>query len=148
MQNYGFKFITTDSPYYEQAVELRFQEFYAPYGLTKAAAQDEFESSSRHLVCVKDDSVIGYVRLTIIENVGVITQYVIRENERGQVYMAQNLIKILIQDLKESGIKKVTGIIKLNVTKSARRMGFAVDDAVIYSKKTGLPHKRIEMLLS
>ena len=148
MDDYLFEFITPESPHYTDAVELRFQEFYAPYGLERDAAQDKYESVSRHLICLKNDILVGYVRLTIVNDEAVISQYVVERNERGQLKIAQKLIRCLLHVAMKENVKKITGEVKLKVAKAAIRFGFSVDDQIVYSKKTGLPHKRIELIVS
>lgn len=137
-------FVNQSDAYYKEAVELRYHIFFKPSGVSKDAVYDFIEDESYHMVAVRDQKVIGYVRLTKEGNMGRVSQFVVEERERGTALIGKKLIDIVEKKAKEERLEYLFGEIRLQVAKAAQAYGFTVGNEIIYSKKTGIPHKRIE----
>lgn len=133
----------TDS-YYQEAVELRYRIFFEPSNVSMDAVYDSIEDESIHVVAVKDKKVVGYIRLTIEGKKGRVSQFVVDESERGLALIGKKLIDFVEEKAKEKKLEYLFGEIRLKVARAAQLYGFTVGDQIIYSKKTGIPHKRIE----
>lgn len=140
-----YLYVDQGSPYYKQAVELRYDVFFKPFKTDFTAVYDDLEDTSLHLVAVCDGIVAGYIRLTINGDTGQISQFVVRPDMRGIKNIAMNLFKELIGKAKKEKLKKLCGNIRLHMEHAAKFYGFNVSEETFPSKKTGLPHKRIEM---
>lgn len=136
--------VSQTDPYYREAVELRYRIFFKPSNASMEAVYDSIENKSYHVVAVRDKKVIGYIRLTNEGNKGRISQFVVDEGERGVALIGKKLIDFVEAKAKEEKLEYLFGEIRLKVTKAAQLYGFTVEDEIIYSKKTGIPHKRIE----
>jgi N-acyl-L-homoserine lactone synthetase len=142
-----YLYIDDKSSYYKQVVELRYQVFFKPFNCNFDTIYDEFENKSIHFIAIYDEKVVGYIRLTIENEIGIISQFVVSEEMRGVKSIAIKLFKELLRKAKLENVKKLTGNIRLHMEVVAKYFGFNVSEESFPSKKTGLPHKRIEMIL-
>lgn len=142
-----FCYIDKDSDYYKQAVKLRYEVFYKPSGVGLEGVYDTVENESIHLAAIMDDKVVGYLRLTVIGDRAQLSQFVVEESKRGQIAIAKGLVEILIAKAKELSVHEIWGEIRLHVARAAKIYGFEVSDEVFASKKTGIPHRRIKMII-
>jgi predicted GNAT family N-acyltransferase len=142
-----YQFIGSESPYYPQCVRLRFEVFYRDSALDLDAAQDEYEARSHHLVAIRAGEVVGYIRLTLDGTTAHLTQFVVAPSMRGKLSLALTLYHRIVAHAAKAGAQRVVGEIRLPLTKAARRAGFTVSDETIPSRKTGIPHRRIELAL-
>ncbi|WP_026882926.1 GNAT family N-acetyltransferase [Clostridium akagii] len=142
-----FCYIDTNSNYYKQAVKLRYEVFYEPSGVGLEGVYDAVENASIHLVAVMADKVVGYLRLTVKGDRGQLSQFVVDESKRGQIAISRGLVERLVTKAKELSVHEIWGEIRLHVAKTAKLYGFEVSDEVFASKKTGIPHRRIKMII-
>lgn len=142
-----YLYIDKVSPYYRKAVDLRYEVFFKPFNTGYSAIYDELEDISLHLVAVYDGGVVGYIRFTIDRDVGIISQFVVSPDMRGIKGIAVNLFRELINKGRAEKLSRIVGNIRLHMENAARYYGFTVSDETFPSPKTGLPHKKIEMLL-
>jgi hypothetical protein len=140
-----YEFISESSPYYAETVRLRYEVFYASSALSLRAVQDDLEFRSRHLVALQGDEVVGYLRLTVEEETGRLTQFTVAPRMRGRGNVARRLYQRIAGEAQRLGATRLVGEIRLPLTKVARSMGFTVDEETVPSPKTGIPHRRIEM---
>ncbi len=139
--------IERESEYYKQAVQLRYRIFFEPSNVSIEAVYDDIENDSIHFAAVKGECVIGYIRLTLQGNRGLVSQFVVTESERGTALIGKRLIEMAEKRARDEKMNYLYGEIRLHVAKAAECIGFQVSDEIIYSKKTGIPHKRIEKIL-
>lgn len=148
MNNLHYQFISPKYPsYYNQTVKIRYKVFYESSNLPLSSVLDDKENNSRHLAAIIDDSVVGYIRITLIDNCAQLSQFFVVKEMRGRLAIARTLFKMAEQKAKELGAKKLYGEIRLPVTETATRYGFTVSKEVFPSSKTGILHRRIEKLL-
>jgi hypothetical protein len=138
-----YLFIDKNSDYYPQSVSLRYETFYREFNLPIHSVQDDLEDSSIHLVALDKEEVVGYIRLTIIQNKGQLTQFSVSDSMRGKLNIAKNLFKEIENKAREHNVKELWGEIRLPVEMSARIYGFSIIGDTFPSKKTGIPHKKI-----
>ncbi|WP_368487996.1 GNAT family N-acetyltransferase [Clostridium sp. BJN0013] len=146
MEQYNIKyiFISLNSKYYNEVVDLRYRVFYKPTNTPISAVFDTLEKRSYHLAAVLNDKVVGYMRLTVDDDIGQLSQFVIEENMRGKITVAKNLFELLVKKAKENNVHELWGEIRLPVTNIAKRYGFSVSNEIFPSSKTGILHRRIE----
>jgi predicted GNAT family N-acyltransferase len=147
MPKIKFQFILRDSEFYKEAVALRYQIFFQPNGTSISAIFDELEDRSFHLVAICENRVVGYIRLTMNEDGAQLSQFVVAPSMRGKGKIAIKLFEKIIAKAKEEMAQKVYGEIRLHVAKAAEKYGFNVSKQIFPSKKTGILHRRIEMVL-
>ena len=140
-----YEFISSESKYYDEAVDLRHKVFFEPSNISREVVFDEFEERSIHLVAIYEDHTVGYFRLTIDNLIGQLSQFVVAADFRGKETVGPLLYKYMLLKAKEQKVKKVVGEIRLRLAKSAEYYGFKVSEEVFPSKRTGIPHRRIEM---
>lgn len=147
MEHIEYFVIERESEYYKQAIQMRYRIFFESSNVSIDAVYDDIENDSIHFAAVKGECVVGYIRLTIQGNRGLVSQFVVTESERGTALIGKRLIEIVEKRAREEKMNCIYGEIRLHVAKAAKCIGFKVSDEIIYSKKTGLPHKRIEKIL-
>lgn len=140
-------FVDINSDYYKQAVKIRYKVFFEPNGVSIEVVYDNIENSSSHLVAIKENTVVGYIRLTIENSQARISQFVVSQEFRGGLQIGKMLVDTIIAKAKEEQVSSVFGEVRLHVAKAAKLYGFNVSDEIIYSSKTGIPHKRIEKII-
>ena len=59
-----FRFINQNSDYYKEALKVREEVFFKNFENSLQLLNDSYEFGSSHLVCLKNNSVIGTGRLT------------------------------------------------------------------------------------
>ena len=148
MDKIEYFMIDTDSEFYNEAVKLRYRVFFESSHSSMDAIYDEIENKSFHIVAVRNNCVLGYIRLTEQGGNGLVSQFVVEENARGTALIGKKLIDMVEQKAREDNLSCLYGEIRLHVEKAAKIYGFEVYDEIVYSKKTGIPHKRIYKSLS
>lgn len=130
-----------DSRLYSQAVALKYDIFYRDHGLPLSAAVDDIENISNHFVAVLgEQDVVGYIRVTLEERKARISQFAVSESMRGKASVSRQLLFAAMEFAKMNSVEMVYGEIRVPLLKSARRFGFIVDESIVASPKTGLPH--------
>lgn len=149
MYKIEYDIVNIGSKYYKEAVEMRYRVFFAPSHISRSVGiYDDFENDSIHIVATGEKRVVGYIRLTIDGNKGLVSQFVVDEKLRGTALIGKNLIDFVEKIAREKKVEYLYGEVRLHVAKAAKYYGFQVSDEVVYSKKTGLAHKKIEKKLS
>ena len=147
IDNIEYLFITPKSEFYSATIELRYKVFYEQTNSPYSCVYDDLEDSSFHLLAVSNSEVVGYLRLTIENGIGQLTQFLVLENMRGKARIAHNLFMLMIDKAKKNNVHSLWGEIRLHMDHAARYYGFTVFEEIFPSEKTGIPHKRIEMVL-
>lgn len=141
-----YKFINQTSPYYTEAVDLRIDLFYKDMENAIDLINDNDESTSLHLVCLNDEKVIGAARLTFKEDIGVISQVVVPrfQQHRG---VGKGLIEMLINECKKQNMHKVILRARQTSIYFYKKFNFEGVGDIYPSKKTGILHQNMELIL-
>lgn len=137
-----YLFIDKTSNLYNQAIELRYKEFFEEFNCSRESIFDEFEESSMHIVAYIDQKVIGYARLFIENSTGEISQLVI-DNEYKEMNIGCELINILINEAIERNLKLIGLDACANGIDFYRNLGFETLGDIFFSNQTDLPHVRM-----
>ena len=139
------KYVIIDekSPLYNEAIDLRYKEFYEKFNRSRESIFDEIEKNSIRIVACIEDKVVGHARLFISDNTGEISQVAVNENYRGMKIGAGVMIGLIDLAAKE-GIEKLSLDARISAIDFYKKLGFEVVSEVFASKKTGLPHVKME----
>jgi predicted GNAT family N-acyltransferase len=133
-------YINTDNPMYKQVVEIRFNIFFKPYNCGWDKVYDALEESAIHLVCVQNQEVLGYGRITFEnKDFATISQLVVKEKFQ-KMGIGKEILKHLIVFSKNKGYKRVTLNAKIQAKEFYEKMGFCSKGDSFLSKKTKLLH--------
>lgn len=147
MQSIDFAYITAGSALHLQAVNLRYQIFFQPFGVPPEEVIDQLEEKSFHLAAVSGDLAIGYGRLTLVNGcMAQISQLVVEPGFRKSG-VGSELLRRLMTRAGEMGATTVFLNSRLPLMAFYARFGFAPVGAVFCSSKTDLPHRRMELSL-
>lgn len=138
-----YLFINEKSNLYNETIDLRYKEFYEKFNRSRESIFDEMEKNSICIVACIQDKVVGHARLYISEDIGKISQVVVNENYRGMRIGAGVMIGLIDIAAKEE-IQKLSLDARISVIDFYEKLGFKVVSEVFASKKTGLPHVRME----
>ena len=144
MDNKKFEFITTESKWYEQVIDLRYSIFYKALGLPKNIVYDKKENKSIHLICRNSDRVLGYGRLTINQDITQISQMAVDPAVQKQG-IGSGLMQRLIKQVEEKDCDKIFLNSRLHVIDFYKRFGFETVGETFLSSRSELPHKRMEI---
>ncbi|PRX29338.1 hypothetical protein BX659_11082 [Orenia metallireducens] len=143
--NNHFEFISLDSKWYEQVVNLRYENFFKDLSLPREIVADSNEEESSHLVCINSERVLGYGRLTIDQNISQISQVVVDLEVRGQG-IGEEIIRRLIERVIENNSDKIYLNARLDAIDFYTKFDFKAVGEVFASDKTGILHQRMERL--
>ena len=146
MDNKKFMFITTDSKWYNQVIDLRYRVFYKELGLPKNIVYDEKEKESIHLICRNSDRVLGYARLTINQYTAQISQMAVEPAVQKQG-IGTGLMQRLIKKAEEKDCDKIFLNSRLHVIDFYKRFGFETVGEKFLSSRSELPHKKMVKIL-
>lgn len=139
-------FIDKESELYESAIDLRYREFYEKFNRTRESIFDEIEDKSLKIVACIDNKVIGHARLFIDNSIGEITQVVVEQNYRS-LNIGANIVKKLIEESKKQSVEKIGLDARIYAIDFYKKLGFKTNGEIFESKKSGLPHIRMEVYL-
>jgi hypothetical protein len=145
-KRYSFSFVEAGSRDYEEALALRFRIFYEPHNLPKDIVADELENRSIHLTASFAKQLVGYGRLTLTQKVAQISQMVVEPSHQGKG-VGSLMMKMLFTKPVESGATMIFLDARLPPIPFYERFGFKRVGSDFPSKKTGLPHHRMERLI-
>lgn len=133
---------------YRDALQLRYEVFFAPHGLGPEVVSDERESSSRHFALVEADRLLAYARLTLgARKQAKISQMVVSPARQG-TGLGSILLAWLIDVCERAGIDKVTLEARVSKSEFYARHGFRCCGETYPSRRTGLPHVHMERCLN
>ena len=135
-----------DSSYYKQCVELRYNEFFVGFNRTRESVFDEFEDESVHIVAYIGDRVIGHARLFVKDYMGEISQVVIDKEFRG-ANIGVNMMTKLLEYSDDHKLKRTELDARIYAINFYRIVGFETYVEEFISKKTALPHIKMERFL-
>lgn len=131
------------SALYNEIIELRYKEFYEKFNRSKESIIDEFEKDGIKAAAKLNNRAVGFARLFINDNAGEISQVVVDENCRG-MKIGAGVMRSLINIADEKGVKGLGLDARIAAIDFYKKLGFVVVSEVFQSKKTGMPHVRME----
>ena len=132
------------SELYNDALDLRYDLFFKKHKLPREILIDEYESRSKHIVLVRDESLIAYGRLTKIDQeICRISQVVVKPAEQGKGY-GTKILHELVKQAEKSGCEKITLNARATAMQLYEKLGFTSNGQEFLSKSTGVPH--VQML--
>jgi predicted GNAT family N-acyltransferase len=139
---------SSDSPLYEETMELRFRTFFKGFGLPKSVTPDALEPESFHFALLNKSELLAYGRLSPLGKGDFrISQVIVPEAHRGNGY-ASVLLAELIDRAKSLGATSV----QLNAQVAAKKLyencGFVVSGDTYKVKLTGVEHVKMVASLS
>ena len=137
-----YLFIDKESELYNQAVELRYKEFFEQFNLPKESLFDEVEDKSIRIVACLQGKVVGHARLFIENSVGEISQVVVDKEYRG-IRIGFGLISSLLDIASNKNTKLVGLDSRVYAINFYRKLGFTTLGDIFPSRRTGLPHIRM-----
>lgn len=137
-----YLFIDKESELYDQAVELRYKEFFEQFNRPKESLFDEVEDKSIQIVACLQGKVVGHARLFIENSIGEISQVVVDKEYRG-MKIGFGLITTLLDFASKENIKLMGLDSRVHAINFYRKLGFTTLGDIFPSWKTGLPHIRM-----
>ena len=141
-----YLFSDRESEYYKQAVELRYNEFFVGFNRPKETLFDEFENESIQVVACLNGKVIGHTRLFVKDSEGEISQVVIDKNYRG-LKLGINMMNTLLAYADKEKVKRIELDARMYAIEFYRSLGFETFGEVFISKKSALPHMKMQRFL-
>ena len=137
-----YSFIDKESDLYDQAVELRYKEFFEAFNRPKESLFDEIEDKSIRVVACVNGKVIGHARLFIENSTGDISQVVVDKDYR-RMKVGIGIVNVLLNTAAEKNVKLMGLDSRVYATNFYKTFGFTTIGDIFESKKTGLPHIRM-----
>lgn len=135
-----YEIIDVNSKFYEEVVKRRYQVLFQPYGskISDFESDKNIDKNSYHIVATLNNQVIGYCRLTLLdEKVGQISRVFVDDE-----YTKQGIGHKLINTILEKGISAELNKVFLNsrteAVKFYEKLGFKIDGQEFMSKNSGL----------
>lgn len=139
-----YVFVDENSNLYDQTIDLRYEEFYKNFNRTRESIFDEFEKNSIRVAACIDDMVVGHARLFINEyKIGEITQVVVHKDYRG-MKIGGEIMTALLEYSEKNNVKMIGLDARIYAIDFYKKLGFYTTGEIFTSKKTGLPHIRME----
>lgn len=137
-----YLFIDKNSKYYDQSIELRYNEFFVGFNRPKETIFDEIEDDSIHIVACIKEKIIGHARLFVEDHIGEISQVVVDNEYRG-LKIGINMMKALLNYADEEKVQRIELDARMYAIEFYRSVGFETCGDVFISKKSALPHMRM-----
>ena len=144
MSGFDLKYVDIKDSFYKEAVVIRKELFFKNMKNSSDLIQDNFEENGIHLVCLKENEVVGTGRLNIESKTSVISQMAIISAYQNQG-VGSELVKELIKYSKGKELFKI----KLSARETAlafyKKFGFVAVGDKYPSQKTGIIHQQMEL---
>lgn len=138
------KYITIEDPLYQKAVTIRKEQFFQDMENSSELINDDFELNGIHLVCLKDNKVVGTGRLNIENAKSIISQMAIDANfqKRG---IGAKILKELIKYGEDKGLSKMVLSARETAIGFYKKFNFEPVGKKYPSLKTGIIHQKMEL---
>ncbi|PWQ96030.1 GNAT family N-acetyltransferase [Leucothrix arctica] len=134
---------SSDSPLYEETMELRFRTFFKSFGLPKSITPDELEPVSLHLMLLNKSELLAYGRLSPLGKGDFrISQIIVPKVHRRNGY-ASVLLSELMDRAKSLGAISVQLNAQVSVQKLYENCGFVATEEPYIVKLTGVEHVKM-----
>ena len=142
MEEITYKYIDHKSEEFKQVINLRYSILFEPYGKVEKYEYDELDDISLHLVALDNGKVLGYSRMTVINDTGKITNVVVSPkyiNKRiGFEMMKKHIIKA-----EEYNMSSLYLNARIETVEFYKKVGFECQDKINISEKSGLPLQKM-----
>ena len=137
MNDIIYKYISYKDNEFSQVIDLRFEILFKPYGKITKYDYDELDNMSFHLVALHENKVVGYSRMTNIDDEGKITNVVVSPGyvKRG---IGFEMLKKHILKAKEENIINLHLNARLDTINFYTKVGFSCKGDIFLSEKSGL----------
>ena len=141
-----FKFVAVGSVQHKNGLLVREALFFKDYSNAQELLFDDFEENSLHLVAVANNKVIGTGRLTVINDLGIISQMTVLP-----MFQKQNVGKQILNLLINKSISLKCSSVELSARVTAlefyKKYNFIAKGEIYPSKKTGVLHQKMIKVL-
>ena len=132
-----YKYIDYKNEKFKQVINLRYSILFEPYGKIEKYDYDELDDISLHLIALDKEKVVGYSRMTNVNDEGKITNVVVSSeyiNKRiGFEMMKKHIIKA-----KEHNMNCLYLNARLETIEFYKKVGFECRDKISISERSGL----------
>ncbi|PCJ97127.1 MAG: hypothetical protein COA50_05670 [Flavobacteriaceae bacterium] len=140
------QYITRTHPLYKEAVNIRINCFFNDMKNKSQLIQDTYEESGLHLICLHNNEIVGTGRLNIDDTLGIISQMAVAEkNQRKGI--GQLILLTLLKKCEEEQLERVTLNARETAIEFYKKKGFKVSGEKYPSKKTGIIHQKMVLVL-
>lgn len=138
----------SNSPIYEETMELRYRTFFKDFGLPKSVTPDELEPKSFHLALLNKSELLAYGRLSPLGKGDFrISQVIVPEVHRRNGYASALLAK-LIDRARSLGATSAQLNAQVSAQKLYENCGFFATGEPHKVKLTGVEHVKMVTTLS
>lgn len=135
-------FITTKDILYKAAVDIRIDSFFLGMPNAVTLINDKYEKKAIHIVCLKDNNVLGTGRLHLEEKTAIISQMAIHKNYQKQG-IGSSIFLALIERAKTFNISEIELSARKTALEFYEKYGFKTFGELYPSKKTGILHQKM-----
>ena len=135
------------SPYYNQAVQLRYDAFFKDTATPISALHDEYENRSVHVVALDAArrDLQGYGRLTLLaDREAQISQLVVVPERRGDQRIWRELAFFMRDYALKAGVVRIIADVRVRGVPLFSKVGLRAIGAPFPSRKTQIMHQRME----
>lgn len=141
-----YKFIDQFNSYYIQVINLRINLFFKNFENAIELINDTDENTSKHIVCIDNENVIGTGRLTIRNSIGIISQIAVSKPHQHQG-IGKEILNILINECKKQNENKIMLSARETAVSFYKKFKFESVGTIYPSRKTGIPHQNMQLIL-
>ncbi|OEE88986.1 GNAT family N-acetyltransferase [Enterovibrio norvegicus FF-162] len=143
-----FQQITTESPLYAQALQLRYALFFEMHHLPFETVFDDLEATSQHFAFADHENILAYGRLSALSNGSMkISQMVVAQEVQQQGFGSM-LLNRIVEHADHLGTKKIELNARIQAISMYEKAGFISVGNIYLSKSTQVEHIRMVRLLS
>jgi N-acetylglutamate synthase-like GNAT family acetyltransferase len=137
MNKITYEYIDCNSEKFKEVANLRFDVLFKPYGKLSRYDYDEDDDESFHLVALSENKVVGYSRMTKINDGGRITNVVVKPEfiKRG---IGFEMMKRHILKAEENNISNLYLNARFDTIEFYKKVGFEGNGNMFLSEKSGL----------
>lgn len=137
MNSIIYQYIDYTNEKFKEVIDLRFNILFKPYSKISKYDYDEFDHISFHLVALREDKVIGYSRMTKINDKGKITNVVVNP-EYIKKGIGFEMMKRHIFKAEENNIGHLYLNARADTINFYKKIGFECKEDMFLSEKSGL----------
>lgn len=141
-----YKFIDNSSKYYRQMIDLRYKAFFQKLNLERDIVLDNREDGSLHIIALEGEKVIGCGRLSLTPEEIQISQIAVEESMTGRG-IGSSIMERLLFKAEEQGAQTIYLDARVESQEFYVALGFQSIGSPFPSKKTGIPHIKMEKQL-
>lgn len=142
-----FKFVALGTREYKQGLLVREELFFKGFPNASELLNDDNEEESIHLVAIHNKEIIGTGRLTIVDDMAIISQMTVLPNwQREKV--GSKLLRLLLDKAQMLDCTIIELSARITALGFYKKYKFTTKGDVYSSKKTRIPHQKMILKLS